>query len=64
MNCFAVFKDNKQIRVYSYQAFNPADMNRAYKLALQLGEGLGYGASIEQFHMCSVGKTVWRYRPG
>ena len=62
MNCFAVFKDNRQIRVYSYQAFNPDDMNRAYKLALQLGKGLGYGTSIEQFHMCNVGKTIWSYK--
>ena len=61
MSCFAVFKNNKQVRVFHYSLFEISDMNRAHKLALQLGKGLGHGASIEQFHMCSVGKTVWRY---
>ena len=63
MNCFAVFKDNRQIRVFHYDAFNAFDVKRAYKLAYNLAYGLNDGASIEQFHMCSVGKTIWRYKP-
>ena len=61
MSCFAVFKNNKQVRVFHYSMLEVNDMHRAYKLALQLGKGLGIGASVEQFHMCSVGKTIWRY---
>ena len=61
MTCFAVFKNNKQIRVFHYSLFEINDMSRAYDLALKLGKGLGYGASVEHFHICDVGKTVWRY---
>ena len=63
MNCFAVFlkSNNKQIRVYSYAHIISVDMKRAHKLAIDFAlanHNNGYPCTIEQFHMCDIGKIV------
>ena len=61
MNCYSVYMDNHQVRVYAYSVLEAGDYLRAEKLALNLYDrivGAGYSASVEQFHMCSAGKLI------
>ena len=61
MSCYAVFKDDKQIRVYPYDALVPGDWARAERLAFDLARkshAAGRPCTVEQFHMADVGKQV------
>ena len=62
MNCYAVFLNNKQIRVFEYSILESVDWKRAEKLAFEFAlknEAAGYPCTIEQFNMCSVSKQVY-----
>ena len=63
MNCYSVFLNNKQIRVFHYSILERGDWKRAENLALDFADKntqAGYPCTVEQFYMCDVGVTVSR----
>ena len=63
MNCYSVFLNNTQIRVFHYSILERDDWKRAENLALDFADKnnqAGYPCTVEQFHMCGVGVTVSR----
>ncbi len=62
MFCYAVFHDNKQIRVFPY-ATQGNDWQRARTLAIEMAtkaEQNGYKYTVEHFGASGVGTTVWK----
>ena len=64
MSCYSVFdqKTNKQIRVFAYEITSQSDRQRAKRLAFDMAQGMhkgGYPCTVEQFHMCDVGKQIF-----
>lgn len=61
MNCYAVFHNGVQVRVYSY-AREGDDWQRARTLAIELADRntrLGYKCTVEHFGASGVGTIVW-----
>jgi hypothetical protein len=63
MNCFAVWTitPNKQIRVFQYNHVGD-DRIRARILAIDFANmfhAAGHPCTVELFHMCDVGKSVY-----
>jgi hypothetical protein len=61
MNCYSVYMENKQVRVFPYSVTEQGDRARAETLALSLYakfRDAGYASSVEWFHMCGVGRTI------
>ena len=62
MNCYSVFNQGKQVRVYAYSILEDGDWKRAQALAFEFADrqhNAGYPCIVELFHMCTVGKTVY-----
>jgi hypothetical protein len=64
MSCYSVYdqKTNKQIRVFHYDILVSDDWKRAKRLAFDMAQGMhkgGYPCTVEQFHMCDVGKQIF-----
>lgn len=63
MNCYAVFHNNRQLRVFPYDVRIAGDWTRAEKLAKDFADSNakhGYPCEVELFHMCDVGKLVYK----
>lgn len=62
MFCYAVFHNDKQIRVFPYNSTGN-DWQRARTLAIEFakrGEANGYAYSVEHFGATDVGVTIWK----
>lgn len=61
MFCYALFLDNKQIKVYPYSIAHPSDEKRALGLAMAMRDAAkanGYHYTIEHFGASGVGTIV------
>ena len=61
MFCYAIFHNDKQIRVYPYNSTG-GDWGRARALAIEFankGESNGYKYTVEHFGVSGVGTIVW-----
>jgi hypothetical protein len=60
MSSYAVFHNNRQLRVFFYDPLIPGDWQRAERLAVDFADK-NHPCEVEQFHLSStVGKTVYR----
>ena len=62
MNYYSVFTGNKQTRVFHYDVLITGDYLRAKELALDFAKSnhnAGYPSTVENFHMCDVGRAVF-----
>ena len=62
MFCYAVFHNDKQVRVYSYEVKGD-DWKRARSLAIEMAlhaEENGYRYTVEHFGISGVGVVVWQ----
>lgn len=62
MFCYAVFHEDKQIRVFPYER-EGNDWQRARTLAIELAEKnerSGHKCSVEHFGASDVGTVVWK----
>lgn len=62
MSCYAVFHESRQLRVFHYDVLSLCDWTRASDLAFEFAKRqhvAGYPCTVERFHMCDVGVTVF-----